>query len=96
LEAIALVPICPHTLNHRPLVIDANSTITVTIDAECTVEAQASFDGQSNCLLKACDRVRIRRSETRVKLLHPKGYDFYNILRAKLRWGKQPSLSAHR
>ncbi|MBN1377952.1 MAG: NAD(+) kinase [Gammaproteobacteria bacterium] len=90
LEALALVPICPHTLNHRPLVIDASVTITVAIDPECTVEAQVSFDGQANCNLQAGDRVRIRRSETRVELLHPQGYEFYDILRAKLRWGKQP------
>jgi NAD+ kinase len=96
LEAIALVPICPHTLNHRPLVIDAGVTITVTIDPECTVEAQVSFDGQANYSLQACDRVRVRRSETRVQLLHPQGYEFYDILRAKLRWGKQPGLSAPR
>ena len=96
LEAIALVPICPHTLNHRPLVIDAGVTITIAIDPECTVEAQVSFDGQANCNLHAGDRVRIRRSETRVQLLHPQGYEFYDILRAKLRWGKQPGRGAAR
>ncbi len=96
LEAIALVPICPHTLNHRPLVIDAGVTITVAIDPECTVEAQVSFDGQANCGLRAGDRVRIHRSETDVQLLHPQGYEFYDILRAKLRWGKQPVQGAPR
>lgn len=96
LEALALVPICPHTLNHRPLVIDAGSTVTIAIDPECTVEAQVSFDGQVNCSLLAGDRVRICRSETRVQLLHPQGYEFYDILREKLRWGKQPVLSAPR
>ena len=96
LEAIALVPICPHTLNHRPLVIDAGVTITVAIDPECSVEAQVSFDGQANYSLLSSDRVRIRRSETRVQLLHPQGYEFYDILRAKLRWGKQPGLGAPR
>ncbi len=96
LEAIALVPICPHTLNHRPLVIDASVTITIAIDQECTVDAQVSFDGQANCKLQAGDRVRIRRSETRAKLLHPQGYEFFDILRAKLRWGKQPGQGSAR
>lgn len=96
LEAITLVPICPHTLNHRPLVIDSKVKVTVGIDPECHVAAQASFDGQSNVTLEAGDRICIERAETTVELLHPKGYEFFDILRAKLRWGKQPGETAPR
>ncbi|GIX21243.1 MAG: hypothetical protein KatS3mg121_0026 [Gammaproteobacteria bacterium] len=63
LEAITLVPICPHTLNHRPLVIDSSVEIAIGIDPACRVAAQASFDGQANVPLVAADRVVIRRSE---------------------------------
>ena len=90
LNAITLVPICPHTLNHRPLVIDSSVNITIGIDPECRTPAQVSFDGQVNFKLQAGDRVSIDRSNINIKLLHPLGYEFFDILRAKLRWGKQP------
>jgi NAD+ kinase len=89
LSAIALVPICPHTLSHRPLVIDSNSEITIVIDPDCKTVAQASFDGQGNIELKPNDRIQIKRSGVNARLLHPRGYDFFDILRVKLNWGKQ-------
>lgn len=91
LDAIALVPICPHTLNHRPLVIGSNSRITIKIDPDCKIPAQVSFDGQANIKLEPGDAVHIQRSDIQVKLLHPRGYEYFDILRAKLRWGKQPA-----
>ncbi len=89
LSAIALVPICPHTLSHRPLVIDSNSEITIVIDPDCKTAAQASFDGQANIELKPDDHIQIKRSHVNARLLHPRGYDFFDILRVKLNWGKQ-------
>jgi NAD+ kinase len=89
LSAIALVPICPHTLSHRPLVIDSNSEITIVIDPDCKTVAQASFDGQANIELKPSDRIQIKHSGVNARLLHPRGYDFFDILRVKLNWGKQ-------
>lgn len=90
LDAITLVPICPHTLNHRPLVIDASSTVAIKIDPDCRVAAQASFDGQENIILEPGDCIEVKRSKINMHLLHPEGYEFFDILRAKLRWGKQP------
>lgn len=89
LSAIALVPICPHTLSHRPLVIDSSSEIVIVIDPDCKTVAQASFDGQANIELKPNDRIQIKRSPINARLLHPRGYDFFDILRLKLNWGKQ-------
>ncbi|HEY3488287.1 MAG TPA: NAD(+) kinase [Gammaproteobacteria bacterium] len=89
LSAIALVPICPHTLSHRPLVIDSSSEITIAVDPDCKTIAQVSFDGQANIELKPADRIQIKRSSINAKLLHPRGYDFFDILRMKLNWGKQ-------
>lgn len=87
LKAIALVPICPHTLSHRPLVVNANSNINVTINPECEVKTQVTFDGQANFPLLAGDTVHISKKEQAVCLLHPVDYNFYNTLRAKLNWG---------
>lgn len=87
LQAISLVPICPHTLSHRPLVVNADSSISLHIAPHCGVTAQVTFDGQANQELIAGDRVEIQRKAKGIKLLHPKDYDFYSVLRAKLRWG---------
>lgn len=87
LQAIALVPICPHTLSHRPLVINANSHISIELDPHCETAAQVTFDGQANQSVEPGDTVEIWRKEKGITLLHPEDYDFFSILRAKLRWG---------
>ncbi len=88
LEALALVPICPHTLSDRPLVVESNHTIDIVVSEENTTKALFSADGQSNQTLEAGDRVRIRRAKRRLALIHPQGYDYFKILRNKLRWGR--------
>ncbi len=87
LSAIALVPICPHTLSHRPIVVGADSQISLQIDSDCEVGAQVTFDGQANQSLAPGDTIAISRKAGNIQLLHPQDYDFYNTLRAKLRWG---------
>jgi NAD+ kinase len=89
LNAIAVVPICPHTLSHRPIVVHDDSTIDIVVKAG-TVEAQVSCDGQVSYLLDAGDHVRIRRHEHVLRLLHPPDHDYYAMLREKLRWSEQP------
>lgn len=87
MNAIALVPICPHTLSHRPLVVGADSEITVTLDPNLQGSAQVTFDGQANKSLKAGDSIRITKKANPITLLHPENYDFYTVLREKLHWG---------
>lgn len=88
LEAITLVPICPHSLNHRPLVVSSTSTIEIEIDRTSKTLAQATFDGNDSEILRPGDRVEIIRAPFNVKLIHPKSYNFYDLLRMKLNWGK--------
>jgi NAD+ kinase len=89
LSAIAVVPICPHTLSSRPIVVHDDSSIDIVVRAG-TVEAQVSCDGQVSYLLDAGDRVTIRRHQHTLRLLHPPGHDYYAMLREKLRWSEQP------
>lgn len=88
LTSIALVPICPHTLSDRPLVVSAEHCIDIVVSQESNIEALASCDGQWNCELVGGDRVRIRRSEHSLRLIHPPGYDYFSLLRSKLGWGR--------
>lgn len=87
LEAIALVPICPHTLSARPIVVSSESNVDIIIHH--ADDARVHFDGQSHFDLRSGDRVRICRAPHKVKLLHPKHYSYYDTLRQKLHWGKQ-------
>jgi NAD+ kinase len=87
LNAIILVPICPHTLSHRPIVIDANTVVEIVIKGQGQVHAQISCDGQINLGVMAGDRVQIRKKEHTVRLIHPIDHDHFHILREKLNWG---------
>ena len=89
LDAIVLVPICPHTLSNRPLVVNADSEIDIVIGQNKQSTAQVSFDGQTACDVMPGDKIRIWRKPNAVKLIHPAEYDYYEILRAKLRWSEQ-------
>ncbi|SEA33448.1 NAD+ kinase [Thiothrix caldifontis] len=90
LQAIALVPICPHTLTDRPLVISNQSVIEITLCEDRDIPARLSFDGQNNIELESGDLIRIHTRPEKVRLLHPQSYDYYHILREKLHWGVQP------
>ncbi|MDH5423903.1 MAG: NAD(+) kinase [Gammaproteobacteria bacterium] len=89
LEAITLVPICPHTLSNRPLVIGSDSKVEIVINENNRNTPQISLDGQSNFDLQAGDKIIIERKENDVHLIHPEFYDYFQILRAKLRWSEQ-------
>lgn len=90
LDAIVLVPICPHTLSNRPIVVSAESRIEITLGERNTTPAQSSFDGDDNFDLAPGDRIFIQRSEHRIRLIQPRGHDYFEVLRAKLHWSEQP------
>ncbi|TNF97683.1 MAG: NAD(+) kinase [Gammaproteobacteria bacterium] len=91
MDAITLAPICPHTLNNRPLVISADSVIKLNLKAEDIENTMITLDGQIRVPLTPGTQVQVRAYSKPVQLLHPAGYDYYDILRAKLGWGKHPS-----
>jgi NAD+ kinase len=89
LHAIVLVPICPHTMTYRPIVVYADSKVDIIVKDCNQSEAQVTCDGQINLGLQAEDRISIVRHKHLIRLIHPKSYDYYDILRAKLHWGKR-------
>lgn len=85
LEAITLVPICPHTLSNRPITIHSTSEVRVTlVDKE---KSHIHLDGQSNLELQQADRVIVKRADNTLPLLHPTGHCHFDMLRKKLSWG---------
>jgi NAD+ kinase len=87
LPAIALVPICPHTLSFRPIVVSSDSTVEIVLISEAPLHAQVTFDGQLTFALEPGDRIYVRHADTPVELLHPSGRSHFEVLRAKLSWG---------
>ena len=79
-----LVPIASHTLSNRPIVLPDHGEIRIEIVAGR--DASANFDMQSLASLLHGDQVRVRRSQHRVRFLHPRGWSYYATLRRKLRW----------
>jgi NAD+ kinase len=91
LNACVLVPICPHSLNNRPFVISDQSTVDVIVRDTGQDQAQVTCDGQVNFGLDSADRVRIERNPSRLRLIHPSKYNYFEILRAKMHWGVHPA-----
>ncbi len=87
LNAVILVPICPHTMSNRPIVIDANTVVEIVVKGQGQVHAQISCDGQINLGVVAGDRIQIRKKEHPVKMIHPVDHDHFHVLREKLNWG---------
>jgi len=81
-----LVPIAPHTLSNRPIVLPSHSEIAVEIVSG--KDASAHFDMQSLASLMHGDRIVVKRSEHALRLLHPVGWSYFDTLRKKLHWNE--------
>ena len=88
LDAMVLVPVCPHTLSDRPIVIPAASEIQVRLFERPETRAEITCDGYPLGALEDGDKLLVRAADHRVTLLHPPGHDYYEILRSKLNWGR--------
>jgi NAD+ kinase len=85
LNTLAIVPICPHTLTNRPIVLPADQPIEVCLGRDSMV-AKVSYDGHSTAIVNTENRVHITRYSKPLTLLHPEDYDYFQVLRAKLNW----------
>jgi NAD+ kinase len=88
--ALVLVPICPHTLSDRPVVVGADCVVEIEVSEQVETRAQVVCDGVVLCDLEPGVRLRVNRAPVSVTLLHPPGHDYYRILRSKLHWGRGP------
>jgi NAD+ kinase len=86
LDAIVLVPMFPHALSSRPIVVDGASEIRLDILARNRIHPPVTCDGQANMKARPGDSVYIRKNPHRLTLLHPLGHSFYASCRDKLRW----------
>jgi NAD+ kinase len=89
LNALSLVPMFPHTLTSRPIVVDGNSEIKLKLANENYENLQVSCDGHVILAVMPGDEVIIKKSEFTLRLIHPLDHNYFNVLRNKLSWGNK-------
>ncbi|MBU3823360.1 MAG: NAD(+) kinase [Candidatus Oceanisphaera merdipullorum] len=90
LNAITLVPMFPHTLSCRPIVIDADSQVKLVLSPNNkTSQMLVSCDGHVSLAVQPGDEIHINKSPHKLKLLHPRGHNYFEVLRSKLGWGSK-------
>lgn len=87
LDAIVVVPMNPHTLSSRPIVVGGNSEILLLVGEHNRAEPMVTCDGHSHAELQTGDQIIIRKKPDLLELLHPLDYNFYERCRSKLGWG---------
>ncbi len=88
LDALVLVPICPHTLTNRPIVVSGDSCVEVVIGTREVDQARLTFDGEIKLELAPSDRIRVKKKDKKIRLIHPAEHNQFHILREKLHWSK--------
>jgi NAD+ kinase len=89
LDAIVLVPMFPHTLSSRPIVIEGNRKINIIITPNNSTTPRLSCDGQDHINTPPCSHIVIEKKKQHLHLIHPLDYNYYETLRSKLHWGKK-------
>jgi len=89
LDAIVLVPMNPHTLSSRPIVVNGDSRIKLIIGSSNNLNPHVTCDGQTHVVSQPGDEVFISKSDRKLKLIHPLGHNFYETCRSKLGWASQ-------
>jgi len=89
LDAMTLVPMFPHTLTSRPLVIDANSEVRLVVSKANDAQLQISCDSHIMLSVLPGDEIIIKKHHMALRMVHPKNHDYYDVLRKKLHWGRQ-------
>jgi NAD+ kinase len=87
-SGIGLVPLCPHALTNRPIVVGDRAEIELRVAS--AHQPRVHFDGQVTVDLERGDTVRLTRSDYKICFLHPPGYSYFAMLRQKLHWSERP------
>lgn len=91
LDAIVLVPMFPHSLTSRPLVVPGGDEIRIVLGSSVEVSAKVSFDSHLEFRLEAGESLVIRKKRQKLILVHPPGHSFYGVCRSKLEWARGAS-----
>ncbi len=86
LDALALVPVFPHKLSSRPIVVNGDSVIKILIGADNESTPKISCDSQERVPVPQGGYIRIMKNQQQLRLIHPIDYDYFETLRSKLGW----------
>ena len=89
LNAIVIVPMFPHSLHSRPIVIDAEHDINIVILEDNDTIPRISCDSRGYTDITPGSLIHIRKKQEHLRIIHPLDYDYYDALRSKLHWGKK-------
>ena len=90
LDAILLVPICPHTLSNRPIVVGSDSVLEIKACGRTdNAHVRITCDGQASLAIDEGQKLVVKRADHPARLIHPSGHDHFQILRAKLGWSNK-------
>ena len=89
LNAVVLVPMYPHSLNSRPIVIDGDCEIRLVVAAKESLQPQVSCDGDVRYTASAGDEILVTKNLVPLQLIHPPNHSFYQACRSKLGWGSR-------
>ncbi len=87
ISAYCLIPMFPHTLSNRPIVI--SDSREVTVDFLGDEGSRVTIDGQQSINVSPHQKISVRKSSYELTLIHLKGHSYYDILREKLGWGSK-------
>ena len=88
LNAIVLVPMFPHTLSNRPIVVEGNATVALVISEHNEANPVISCDGSARKPIAVGTHIHIKKHPKTLTLIHPKDYEYFGTLREKLGWNK--------
>jgi NAD+ kinase len=89
LNALALIPMFPHTLTARPIVVDGDSEIKLLMSDKNHHDLQVSCDGHVILSAMAGDEIIVKKTPHTLRLVHPLNHSYFNVLRTKLSWGNK-------
>ena len=84
LDAIVVVPMYPHTLSSRPIVVDGNSELKVVVSPDMTIYPQVSCDGQNHFTCAPGDTLHVAKKAQKLRLIHPLDHNYYEVCRTCL------------
>lgn len=87
---ISIVPVAPHTYSHRPIIINSNDKIEIFVSKKSIKHSLVTFDGHSNLSIAEPCKIKIKKSNKYLEIVHPKDYNYFEILNKKLKWGRKP------
>ncbi|WJN57945.1 MULTISPECIES: NAD(+) kinase [unclassified Pseudomonas] len=87
LDAIVIVPMYPHTLSSRPIVVDGNSELKIVVADDLPIYPLVSCDGQNHFTCAPGDTITVAKKPHKLRLIHPLDHNYYEACRTKLGWG---------